>query len=314
MAVAREAVGWAERCGEAEGLVRSLGQLGASLVMAGDFRAARGVLGRAEGLAAGLAPSVRAFVLEWQGHASAAAGDVGERIVAFGRAVELYREAGDLRRTTGAECNVADACNRVGAHAEAEQALRVAIEGCRRVGNRMMEGYALLNLGHALAMLGRADEAVQSLLEAHELALAAGDPRLAVGAEVYLARFGSPPTAEQMEAAATRACSVRLPTIEAMALALGARARLAAGDPAGARAFSERALALRDREGGLEEDEAEVFLVHAEVLAARGERDAAREVLARGRAEIERVAAGISEPRWRGSFLRLPSNHRLLGG
>jgi len=314
VSVAREAVGWAERCGEAEGLVRSLGQLGASLVRAGQFPAARDVLDRAEGLAAGLAPAVRAFLVEWQANASAAAGDLGRRLTAQAQAVELYREAGDLRRTTGAECNVADAYNRVGAHAEAERALRAALEGCRRVGNRMMEGYALLNLGHALAMLGRPDEALQSLREAHELALAAGDPRLAVVAEVYLARWGSLPSSEEMETAATRARDVRFPTVEAMALTLGARASLAAGDLAGARAFSERALALRDREGGLEEDEADVFLIHAEVLAALGQSEESREVLARGRAEIQRVAEGISEPRWRESFLRLPSNHRLLGG
>ena len=58
--------------------------------------------------------------------------------------------------------------NRLGSYVEAEAALRQGIEVCRKVGNRMVEGYAWANLGYALSMQGRLDEAEQTLGHARE--------------------------------------------------------------------------------------------------------------------------------------------------
>jgi hypothetical protein len=119
--------------------------------------------------------------------------------------------------------------------------------------------------------------------------------------------------ADRAEAAALEAERIGARGLCAVTLALAARARLAGGDPDGALPLSVRALMLRDELGGVEEDEAEIFLSHAAVLDACGRQGEAAVVRERGADRLRIVAARIADPEWRRRFLQdVPANRKLL--
>ncbi len=222
-----------------------------------------------------------------------------------------------LRRAASAECNLADTYNRVGAYEEAEAALREAVASCRRVGNRVVEGYALANLGYALAGQDRLDEALETFEGALALAGELGRPRLAMAVRLYRARAtlerAPAAVASEARAIAEEARASELPALEATALAVASRAALASGDVARALADAERAMALRDELGTMEEDEAEVFLALAEALRAAGQAERAREIVARGASRLEFLAGRIADVDWRARFLvEVPVNRRII--
>ncbi len=150
LAVAQQALDAAQATGDAQLQAVTLTWQGAALINAGQLERARETLQAASRKSRGTDPGTRALVADQQGQLAATLGDLGERLDSFRAAADLYHQAGHLRRAAGAECNVADAYNRFGAYAEAEAALRDALAGCQRFRNRVMEGYALVNLGYSL--------------------------------------------------------------------------------------------------------------------------------------------------------------------
>jgi tetratricopeptide (TPR) repeat protein len=254
----------------------------------------------------------------------------------------LYAKVGDIRSAAGAEANLADVYNRVGAHADAEAALERALEGCRRVGHRVMEGYAELNLGYARAKLERLDEARASLKRAEDIARATKNARLLVWVAIYKARADlsdRPP--EEVAAAAERAIEDAkksgLPAQEVVARTIAARALLKAAEttiasspldsspPASPPSASNRsalldralahaaaAVSIRDQIGGVEEDEAELFLVFADLLEKKGRADDARQSRLRGRKIVEEAANKIGDAELRRRFQEHVPAHVLL--
>ena len=287
------------------------------IAYAGDVAAARTLLDEAAAVAVTAPVSVRAGVAECRALVASLAGDLGERQDAFSEALVLRNQAGDLRRSAGTEANLADGLNRFGAYAEAEQALRDALDKCRRVGNKLVEGYGLVNLAYALSKLQRHDEAVAALAEAEALARAVNDSRLSLWVTLYRSRValeaGDAELASGLAGdAATRAKEMGLTATRAVALVVGASSDLRAGRAARALEQTKEALALRDELGGLEEDEAELFLAHASALEASGhgqEASAAREA---GAARLEEVAMRIRNADWRRRFLADVAAHRTL--
>ena len=120
-------------------------------------------------------------------------------------------------------------------------------------------------------------------------------------------------TAESLESVAADARSSELPSVEVAALWVAARALLAAGDVSGALEQSDRALARRDEIGGVEEDDAEVFLTHSIALEASGKTNEARAVRQRGRERVESIARTITDTKLRMRFLEQVPAHRSLG-
>jgi hypothetical protein len=117
----------------------------------------------------------------------------------------------------------------------------------------------------------------------------------------------------EAEAAAVDADIQGVVALEAMALATAAQAALIQGDAANALPSSTRALELRDRMGGMEEDEADLFLTHARVLTALGRDAEATATLERGRARVEELARLITDDNWRQRFLEdIPAHRELL--
>ncbi len=315
---AERAVEAARRAGDDEALAVARGRQAAILTFAGRLSEAREACDEASRLAATRVSRLAPLAAVWRAQLASARGDLVERREAYEQAVSLYQEAGDLRRAAGAEMNLADAYNRFGAYAEARSALEEALGGCRRLGIRLMEGYALANLGYALTMLGEAAEALGVLGEAADLAGAIGERRLGLSVRIYraraLLRAARPDDAQgAAHEAVEQARALADEALEALALGVGAAAKLDRGDAAGAVELSERAMALRDRLGSIEEDEAELFLVHARALEASGRADEAASVRARGRERVQEIAARIADPELRRGFLEDVEAHRALG-
>ncbi len=300
-------------------VVRALSRctLAQAQTFAGAYAEADALLAEAAALAPDAGPVARAQIAEAQALSAAAQGDIGRARDAFAEAAEQYRRVGHVREAAMMEQNVADAYNRVGAYAEADAALRQALDGCRRVKNRVGEAYALTNLGYADAMLGKAELALLALDEAAQLAREMGDARLGVAVQAYRARalFTARAYAEakrEAEGAAREAEGAGMSALRAGALALSADASLALSDVDAALAASERALALRDELGGIEEDEAEVFLARVRALSAAERTEEAGRVRERGMARLAEVAAQITDPDFRRRFIEQVPAHGAL--
>jgi len=208
--------------------------------------------------------------------------------------------------------------DRFGAYDEAERTLLDALGRCRALRIRRMEGYALANLGYALCRQGRDGEAAAALSDAADLAAEIGEQRLALTVRVYRARLGAltdPDRAAGDAAAAAddaRAAGDR--ALEGLARAAEAAARLAAGDPEEACRAAEAAMAIRDRLGGMEEDEAELFVTLSRALRERGREAEAAEVRYCGRRRVDELASHIADTASRDRFLADVEAHRVLTG
>jgi len=296
------------------------------LTFSGQLTEAGDALRETVELAEGAETHIRALVAEWRGLHANASGDLGAQVAAFREAAGLYTEAGDVRRAAGAENNVADAYNRVGAYADAEDALRATVDKCRRVGNRLIEGYALVNLGYSLGRQGKFDAAFSALDQASALAESNSDVRLSLFVQVYRAgALLSAAAAEEgldrdklreavslAEDAGHEADRLSLPGTRIIALTAASRALLTLGDRSRALALCSEAMNLRDQLGGTEEDEAELFLVHAAAQEASGLRTEAAATRRRGRERLELIASRIVDPDLRARYLNDVDAHREL--
>lgn len=315
-----QALTWFETgLGEAR-LAQSQDILGFSLAWFAQSLAYRGELERAKELVkeAGtlaLSQSYEALLYDTRGQLAAIDGDIEEHIEAFTAARDAYAAQGDLRLAAGAQVNLADAYNRLGIYDSALTALRAGIIQCRRVGNRLMLGYALANLGYALVRVGEREESIQVLREAEALATASDDHRLAAAVALYQARTvreSMPQTAKRYaELARESAKQLSMTGIEALALAL--LSRLASpGSPALALSLATEASALRDRVTSVEEDEAEIDLALVLALELAGRHQEAAEARARAKERIATMAGAIGDEALRNSFLNHVEAHREL--
>lgn len=251
----------------------------------------------------GLEASTRGAIEDAHGYVAGTRGDLAERRRAFAAAAELHASAGDLRRAAGAESNAADAAHLLGLDALAEAGLRRAIALARRVGNRLSEGYALTNLGRTLGSLGRLDEARDVLEQAQALASRLGDGHLRSAAALYACRLD--PSGEGARGAVAALLGDDSPAVRAGAHLIAASH---ASSRAEACAHAEAAVALAD--AGLEEGEVETWRDAARTLEAHGEHARAAELRARARARLEALAARITDPEMRASFLARAHEHR----
>jgi tetratricopeptide (TPR) repeat protein len=299
-------------------LVRALGRWVFALTQSGRLQDAATALAEARSIAERTrSVAMRALAASLRAHLATAMGDYGARREAFRTAASLYKQAGDLRRAAGAEANLADVYNRLGAYVEAEAALGEALKACRRIGHGLIEGYIHLNLGYALTELHRSSEALEALATAERIATEAHEARLSIFVRVYRARalleMGRAAEARLVarETAEEAERSGQL-SLGALALSAEAQSALVLGDPRDAARVAGKALELRDRLGGVEENEAEIFVSYAEALAGCGRSREALEILARGRERLAQVMRGIADHEWRERFVNAVPAHRAL--
>ncbi|MCB9591178.1 MAG: protein kinase [Sandaracinaceae bacterium] len=311
------AVAEAEVGGDPGLVAEALARQSSTLLFAGRLDDAAAILDRATGAEAPTSGSTRAFIEAQRGRLAAMRGDVGRAREAFASAARLFRDVGDLRRAAANEQNLADSFNRVGAYTEAITALQEALSMADRAGNRVIQGYALLNLGHAELGAGFPERALASLAEAEKRASTNNEARLLPAVAVYRAealltagRFAE----AKAEAERGRELAARTGqrAFAILAQTLRARVALATDQAPLAVTLATEAMAERDELGGVEEGEAELFLVLGRALEATGEGDGARAVLARGRAHLQQVGAHIADEALRERFLTQVVAHREL--
>ncbi|MCC6623925.1 MAG: protein kinase [Deltaproteobacteria bacterium] len=320
---AAEVAGAAERAaraaGDDEGLALALGCGVIVCARLGALGAAEAAFREAAALAAAAGPDVRAQVAMWRAQLADARHEPSERLDALRDALALYREVGDAARAAAVSVDLAELHGRSGRYEIAADELQVAIDDCRQVVNRSAEGRAWAHLAHALGMMRRTSEAWNALEEGLQLARAQDDARLELRCTVLhvmlLARDGDPDELCALaDDAAEEAARLGEPGLEALALALSARARLRAGALDLALDRAQQAMAIRDARDGVEDDEALVFLALAEAYAANDLGSAAEDVRAAGLARIRELATRISDPDQRADYEAHGPWHRELTG
>ncbi|UQA62868.1 serine/threonine-protein kinase PknK [Polyangium aurulentum] len=223
----------------------------------------------------------------------------------FARSAEAFAEAGDLRNACLQRANYGAACLEVGDWEGAEQALWPAIADAERMGAKHIVSSAQRDLGYALARKGRLEEARRLEMDAVAEFAAHGDRRLeGVGRDELasiLLLMGQPEAAEAEARRAVERLEIT-PAYLCHGLATLARILLARGNVPEALERARASRALLTEVGALEEGEAHVRLVLALSLAASGQKEEARAVLAEACAEIERKTASIADPDARHTF------------
>src|SRR5262249_55474965 len=156
---------------------------------------------------------------------------------------------------------------------EAERCLRETITLAERTQNFISLTYGWLNLGNALSLAGRFEEAEAALKTAIEVSERAEHPEGPDWSRIYLAHLYLMRDAKGDAMRALELADQVLATphsgdeqIDASAYLWRARALLSLGDPARALSAIEAALQVRQDLGSLEEDEEEMLFTHYLIL------------------------------------------------
>jgi predicted ATPase/predicted Ser/Thr protein kinase len=293
----------------------ALGRTMISLFMVGMHDRADSLLARLDdGVRAAIAhdPAALGWFLRALGLAALYRGDSGAYLELMEAATASFTRAGDLRTACAQQVNIGFANVQLGRYEEAERVLRSMLVEAPRLGLTAIANGARNNLGIALARLGRLDEARAFEEEAAAAMRAQGDRRLWAGSLVYLATIhrlaGDLDAAER---AARGALEVLGGTTSARAEAAATLAEvlLAQGRVPEALASAQEATTILGALGDKAESGALAPLIHAEALAAAGERDEARRALLAARERLLARAAKIADPTLRQSFLTAVPEH-----
>src|SRR5262249_8101136 len=203
------------------------------LCRAGPERA-EALLRRAEEVAslAGDDPAVTAEVLAARSRTALIAGDISGYLALIKAAQSSYEAAGDLREACIQSLNVGYAQIQLGLYEEAERALTQALAEADRLGLSTARTTGKNNLGLALSLQGRHEEARAAEEEAISLARAQGNRRMEAAARIYLGRMHTLAHDPARGAALSRAVADEEavePTFRAYALAAFAEAKMVEG-------------------------------------------------------------------------------------
>ncbi|MFO0586480.1 MAG: protein kinase [Polyangiaceae bacterium] len=299
---------------DTDGKVHSLGRTVSQLVSAGRYDLADRIFARIDGAPPATDPAVIARVADARARRVIILGDLGGFLRLKEVALESALTAGDVRYATNARVSVGFAWLELGAYANAERALAAALESAARLGLSGVIPAAKQNLGVALAMLGRAEEARAVEEEAIAAFAAQAHRRMESVSRVYLssmlARTGDLASAEREARLAVETAPA--PPLRAHALAALSQILLSRGRRDVAFTFAAEAKAILDQLGAIEEGESLVRLAHAEAALETGQKDA-HEAAADAREHLLARAAKIADPALRRSFLEnVPENARTL--
>ncbi len=269
---------------------------------------------RADALAASLSrpdPIASAWIRTLRASHAYEVGELDEFVEGTTLAVRDYVAGGDARDACNQRVRLAHGWLALGEPARAESELALALDDARRMGLRLVEGYALQNLGHARARAMRTPDAIRTLGRAIEIAASVGDAMLEAGARVYLAECAL--DADQIDDAMREAArAVALATGPLFAIAESVLARALARGGRHEEALARARAARRAVPASDSEADAHVTLALAECLAACGQNDDARATAASGLARVRARAERIGSLAWREAYLtRVPQHARL---
>jgi len=259
-------------------------------------------------------PLVRAWLDVARAEHAAHRGDQIAYLWRVESAVEAFTAAGDVRNACLQRANIGNAYMQLGAHRRAVAVLREALDVAAPMGLDFAAGVQV-NLGFALAQLGRIDEGIAAETAAHDACIHLGNHRFASCALIYLAALcsmrGEVDAAVALAKQAVGSLAADTP-LRAYALATLARQELLQRRPAPALIHAAEAMALLNRLGGVEEGEFLIRTIYALSLRASGREAEGRSELADARRRLVQRAERIKDAAWRRSFLEGVPDHALL--
>ena len=293
-------------------------RLAVSLVRAGSPEDAVSTLARARQRAEPHTeeePMVRAWIFVAIAELAMHGGDPAGYLAHLESAVACFADAGDARNACLQRANIGNGYVQLGAYARAKGLLREAVA----VGEPMKLGFIApvrANLGFLLARLGDLQQALEIEWAALDQCVREHYRRFELAARIYLAviyALRDEPERAEAELRTAIEASQSSPPIRAYALATLADLLLSHDRAAEARAAAAEATRILRAQGGVEEGESLIRLVHALALEATGAPEHAEVAITEARRRLLERADRIKDARLRRSFLdHIPENARTL--
>ena len=235
-------------------------------------------------------------------------------------ALTEYERLGALRQTVFIANNLADCLLQLGAYGRAVEVMQSVLPVAEGMALERETSLGNLNLGLALAEVGRVDEALARIDEGVRLYEARGNRRYVACGLTYrafmLANEGRLTLAEESAREAV-ASSAEFPSTQPHALGVLADIELRLGQGEEALRNASDALARLESLGAILEGAELIRLTHARALHAQGRVADAHAAIADARTRLLRSAALIGDPELRASFLERVRVHadtlRLAG-
>ncbi len=285
---------------------------------AGRYAQAARTMETVDALAAedGLEPHAAAQVHGLRAAAARHAGDLAGDLAGYRRVQAAFEAAGDARSACNAQVSVGFAHMELGAWTTAEALLRAALADAERMGLATVATRARQNLALTLARTGALEDATRLVDQTIAESRAHGNARFEGWTQIYQAEIALAAGDAAAAEAAARAAAAQLvvsPPARAGALAIHARALLAAGRADDAEPPAREAMAILTPLVSIEEFEAVVRLTWAQVADARGDHAERDRAIGAARDRLQVRAAAIADPQWRASFLaEVPENRDTL--
>jgi tetratricopeptide (TPR) repeat protein len=261
-------------------------------------------------------PEVLAVIVRARARAALNEGSPVESVERYEAAARAFERAGDLRSACQARASAAYGRIELGAYEAAVTGFRGVLATAERMGLGYVRALAKLNLGNALARLGRLDEALAIEREVLGDVAARGDRRLLANAHLYLAwmiRLRGAFAEAEAEARSGLAALSGQAGMRAYGLAVLSDILLAQAKTDDALAAADEAARTHGALGSMDEGETRVRLSHAETLLAAGRHEDARAVLEQARARVLAKASRIPDADARERFVRdVAENARVL--
>jgi serine/threonine protein kinase len=238
-------------------------------------------------------------------------GDLVAYLLRVESAADGFTAAGDLRNACLQRANVGNAYMHLGAYRRAVAMFHETLAIAEPMGLDLVAPLKV-NLGYALAQLGRLDQAiaVESAALAHCIEL--HNKRFGACARIYLSTMhvtkGDAALAGQIAREAVSALDEDT-GVRAYALAALARAMLAERSPAVALTLAQDAMDLMGKLGGVEEGESLIRTTYALALRVMGRGAEGRAEIERARSRLLERAGRIHDPNWRKSFLEVVADN-----
>jgi tetratricopeptide (TPR) repeat protein len=269
----------------------------------------------AAGSPAELDPTVAADVLRVRAELALQRGDVDSYATLQEQVLAAHQRIGGQRAACFQSVNVAEALMVLGELAAAERLLEATLRDATRAGMRAVIAWSQQVLGNTLRYLGRSAEAVAVLARSVQEYHAIGERPMESLSLAWRSRAlldaGDPAAAETEARRAVElsdASGFQVEPLASLACAL-----LACSRTADALHAARRGAELAEQYGtGGSIDDSPIHVVLAEALAATGDHEAARAVVARARAKLLRAAETMPSERRRTFLEAVPPHARIL--
>ncbi len=243
-------------------------------------------------------------------------GNIGDYLAQLDLSVTAFEAAGDYRNVASEKVNLGFAHAELGLYEESLAILKTARSLAISLQLRHVVGAADSNIGAALSRLGKFDQALPVFHRTNTEFAAQGNKRMEGNTRNYLARallrLGHFAEADDESRRAVELLE-SVPTLQPSSRATLARVLLAKGEHPEAQRQAAVALSALEETGKLDEGEAYVRLVYAEVAAATGNRELASSAIHVARERLLARAKAIHQDHWRKAFLEhVEENRRTL--